>query len=207
MFSTARANLPAPPSAPAPACPPERCAAPGRRWKKPCAQAPRQGRRADNERRTRPRRRPPRRSPRPARAACAPGSDRSHRRRVHRPRPWGSPPCGARSPAPRAVLVTSLHTVETPKDAVDVLACDANGRFLVRTPLLPVAVNGAGDAAAALFFFHYLRGGLAEALARTVSSIFGLVRRTAQAGTRELLLIEAQEELLAPSKNFRPEPV
>jgi pyridoxine kinase len=113
-----------------------------------------------------------------------------------------------RARGPRAVLVTSLHTAETPKHAVDVLACDASGRFLVRTPLLPVTVNGAGDAAAALFFFHYLRtGNVAEALARTVSSIFGLVRRTAEAGTRELVLIEAQEELVAPSKIFRPEPV
>jgi len=113
-----------------------------------------------------------------------------------------------RKRGPRAVLVTSLHTAETPADAVDVLACDERGRFLVRTPLLPIAVNGAGDAAAALFFFHYLRAAdLAEALARTVSSIFGLVRRTAQAGTRELLLIEAQEELVAPSQTFRPEPV
>ena len=59
-----------------------------------------------------------------------------------------------------------------------------------------------------LFFFHYLRtGDLADALSRTVSSIFGLVRCTAQAGMRELLLIEAQEELVAPSQIFRPEPV
>jgi len=113
-----------------------------------------------------------------------------------------------RKRGPRAVLVTSLHTTETPADAVDVLACDERGRYLVRTPLLPVAVNGAGDAAAALFFFHYLRtGDLAEALARTVSSVFGLVRRTAQAGMRELILIEAQGELVAPSQAFRPEPV
>jgi len=113
-----------------------------------------------------------------------------------------------RACGPGAVLVTSLHTAETPADAVDVLACDARGRFLIRTPLLPATVNGAGDAAAGLFFFHYLRtGNLAEALARTVSSIFGLVRRTVQAGTRELLLVEAQEELVAPSQTFRPEPV
>lgn len=113
-----------------------------------------------------------------------------------------------RKRGPDAVLVTSLHTAETPADAVDVIACDARGRYLVRTPLLPVAVNGAGDAAAALFFFHYLRtGDVAETLACTVSSIFGLVRRTAQAGARELLLIEAQEELVAPSQVFRPEPI
>jgi len=113
-----------------------------------------------------------------------------------------------RAAGPRAVLVTSLHTAETPDDAVDLLACDPSGRFLVRTPLLPVAVNGAGDAAAALFFFHYLRGGdVGESLARTAASVFGIVRRTAQAGSRELLLIEAQEELVAPSQTFRPEPV
>jgi pyridoxine kinase len=113
-----------------------------------------------------------------------------------------------RARGPRAVLVTSLHTAETPRDAVDMLACDASERFMVRTPLLPVAVNGAGDAAAALFFFHYLRtGDLAEALARTASSVFGIVRRTAQAGSREILLIEAQEELVAPNQIFRPEPV
>jgi pyridoxine kinase len=113
-----------------------------------------------------------------------------------------------RKRGPGAVLVTSLHTTETPADAVDVLACDTRGRFLLRTPLLPVAVNGAGDAAAALLFLHYVStGDVADALARTVSSIFGLVRRTAQAGLRELLLIEAQEELVAPSQIFRPEPV
>jgi pyridoxine kinase len=115
---------------------------------------------------------------------------------------------GLRARGPRAVLVTSLHTAQTPQDAVDMLACDPSGRFLVRTPLLPATVNGAGDAAAALFFFHYLRcGDLAEALSRTASSIFGIVRRTAQAGSRELVLIEAQEELVAPSQVFRPEPV
>jgi pyridoxine kinase len=113
-----------------------------------------------------------------------------------------------RARGPRAVLVTSLHTAETPADCVDLLACGDAGRFLVRTPLLPVSVNGAGDAVAALFFFHYLRSGvLAEALSRAASAIFGVLRRTAEAGSRELLLIDAQEELVAPSRVFRPEPV
>ncbi|MFL5065350.1 MAG: pyridoxal kinase PdxY, partial [Xanthobacteraceae bacterium] len=52
---------------------------------------------------------------------------------------------------PRVVLVTSLHTRETPKDAVDVLVSDEAGRCRVRTPYLPLQVNGAGDAIAALF--------------------------------------------------------
>jgi pyridoxine kinase len=107
---------------------------------------------------------------------------------------------------PRAILVTSLHTDETPPDAIDLVASDASGRFRVRTPKLPIAVNGAGDAIAALFFAHYLRTvSAAEALSRAASSVFGVLRRTAQAGSREILLIEAQDELLNPSRVFEPE--
>ena len=60
---------------------------------------------------------------------------------------------------PRAILVTSLHTDETPADSIDLLASDETGCFLVRTPKLPLTINGAGDAVAALFFAHYLRDG------------------------------------------------
>ncbi|MGE3868852.1 MAG: pyridoxal kinase PdxY [Pseudorhodoplanes sp.] len=107
---------------------------------------------------------------------------------------------------PRAVLVTSLHVEGTPDDAVDLVASGREGRFRVRTPKLPIAVNGAGDAVAALFFAHFLRdGALATALARAASSIFGVLKRTAERGAREILLIEAQEEIVAPSRLFEPE--
>jgi pyridoxine kinase len=104
---------------------------------------------------------------------------------------------------PKAILVTSLHTDETPGDAIDLVTSDASGRFRVRTPKLPISVNGAGDAIAALFFAHYLRtGSSGEALSRAASSIFGLLKRTADAGSREILLIEAQEEFVKPSRVF-----
>lgn len=107
---------------------------------------------------------------------------------------------------PKAVLVTSLHTDETPPDAIDLVASDASGRFRVRTPKLPISVNGAGDAIAALFFAHYLRtGSAAEAVSSAASSIYGLLRRTADAGSREILLIEAQEEFVTPSRVFDAE--
>ncbi len=35
---------------------------------------------------------------------------------------------------PRAILVTSLHTQETPADSIDLLASDASGCFRLRTP-------------------------------------------------------------------------
>jgi pyridoxine kinase len=109
---------------------------------------------------------------------------------------------------PRVLLVTSLHTRETPEDAVDVLVSDQTGRFRVRTPKLPIAVNGAGDAVAALFFGHLLRSGSAsDALSCAVSAIFGVLNRTAEAGSHEILLVEGQEEIVAPSRMFEPEPL
>jgi pyridoxine kinase len=104
---------------------------------------------------------------------------------------------------PKVVLVTSLHTDDTPADAIDLVASDASGRFRVRTPKLPISVNGAGDAIAALFFAHHLRtGSAAEALARAASSVFGVLKRTADAGSGEILLVDAQEEFVTPSRAF-----
>jgi pyridoxine kinase len=109
---------------------------------------------------------------------------------------------------PEVVLVTSLHTRETPEDAIDLLAGDADGFWRVRTPKLSVAVNGAGDAIAALFFVHYARtGSAATALGEAAASVYGLLRRTAEAGSREILTVEAQEEFVAPTTRFPVEEV
>jgi pyridoxine kinase len=106
---------------------------------------------------------------------------------------------------PRAVLVTSVRSDATPADSLDVIASGAGGRHLVRTPLLATPANGAGDLIAALFFFHYLRSNAAaDALAAATSSVFGLLRRTRDAGAAETVLIAAQDELVAPSQRFAP---
>lgn len=107
---------------------------------------------------------------------------------------------------PRAVLVTSLRTGETPADAIDLLAADEGGAHLLRTPLLPLSVNGAGDAVAALFLFHHLNTGrAADALEAAGSAIHGVLRRTADAGSREILTVAAQDEFVAPGELFRSE--
>ncbi len=107
---------------------------------------------------------------------------------------------------PRAVLVTSLYTEETPTDALDLLAVDDGGAWRLRTPLLSIDVNGAGDAIAALFLYYVLRAGTARvALEEAGSSISGLLRRTAEAGSREILLVGAQDEFVAPSERFQAE--
>ena len=114
--------------------------------------------------------------------------------------------CGAiHAMGPACVLVTSLHVEDTPKDMIDLFASGPDGRFRLRTPRLEIIVNGAGDAIAALFFAHYLRTrSTAEALSLASSSIYGLLRQTAEAGAREILLVDAQEEFVNPSRKFMP---
>ncbi|HEV7253633.1 MAG TPA: pyridoxal kinase PdxY [Mesorhizobium sp.] len=104
---------------------------------------------------------------------------------------------------PKVVLVTSLQTDDTPDDSVDLLA-GAGGRFWrVRTPKLGVSVNGAGDAIAALFLVHYLRSRSADvALQEAASSVWGLLKRTEEAGSREILTVSAQDEFVNPSRRF-----
>ena len=109
---------------------------------------------------------------------------------------------------PRVVLTTSLVTDDTPDDAIDLLASEGGRHHRVRTPRLDVSVNGAGDAIAALFLAHWLRTrSAAAALEMAASSVFGLLARTEAAGSREILLVDAQEEFLTPSRVFAVEEV
>ena len=109
---------------------------------------------------------------------------------------------------PRTVLTTSLVSDDTPQDAVDLLASEGGRHWRVRTPRLGLSVNGAGDAIAALFLAHRVRSGsAAEALERAAASVYGLLARTEAAGSREVLLVEGQEELVSPSRTFPVEEV
>ncbi|MGV7030281.1 pyridoxal kinase PdxY [Methylobacterium symbioticum] len=109
---------------------------------------------------------------------------------------------------PRVVLVTSLITDATPADAIDLLAGEGGAFWLLRTPRLSLDVNGAGDCIAALFFVHYARTGSATlALGMAGASVYGLLRRTAEAGSREILTVAAQDEFVSPSETFPVVPV
>jgi pyridoxine kinase len=109
---------------------------------------------------------------------------------------------------PQVVVVTSLRTRETPADCLDLLVSEKGARCRVRTPYLPLVLNGAGDVIAALFFAHYLDSGSAgQALSLAASSLFGILNHTAEEGSAEMLLVAAQNELVAPSQIFEPEQV
>jgi pyridoxine kinase len=104
---------------------------------------------------------------------------------------------------PRRLLLTSLRTDDTPEDAMDMLAMERGAFHRLRTPRLPLNVNGAGDAIAALFLFHTLAGrSAAEAMAASGASLHGILAATAAAGVRELQTIAAQQELVTPSARF-----
>ena len=113
-----------------------------------------------------------------------------------------------RARGPRVVVATSLQLDDTPVGALDILAGDEAGLWRVRTPNLPISVNGSGDVFAALFFHHWLEtSDTAEALSRAASSVYALVKATFDSSSRELSLIAAQDELTRPSQLFAAEAV
>lgn len=107
---------------------------------------------------------------------------------------------------PKTVLVTSVQRPETGEDEIEMLAVDGERAFLVSTPKLPFKRNGSGDVTAALFTGHYVETHDAkEALKRTASSIYDLLRTTYEADSQELLLIESQDAFAHPQLQFRVE--
>jgi pyridoxine kinase len=108
-----------------------------------------------------------------------------------------------RATGPGTVLVTSVITGETPEESLDMVAVSGEGAFVVRTPRLPINPPGAGDLTSAVFLANLLDGhDLPTALARTTSSVFAVMEATAEAGTREMRIIESQDALASPAMQF-----
>lgn len=106
---------------------------------------------------------------------------------------------------PKVVVVTSLVTPDAPAEDIRVLAVTPEAAWTVTTPLLafPTPLNGAGDALAALFLGHTLKGlAVPDALSATVSGLFQLFADTQAAQTRELQLVSTGAKLLAPARTF-----
>ena len=60
----------------------------------------------------------------------------------------------AREMGPSTVLVTSVARPDAPQDAIEMVAVDDSGAWIIRTPRLPFKRNGSGDVTAALFTGH-----------------------------------------------------
>lgn len=114
----------------------------------------------------------------------------------------------ARSLGPSVVLLTSLRHADTPEDQIEILVVSAESSWRLRTPFLALdpAPNGAGDALAALFLAHYLSSrDPARALEAAGAAIFAVIAATQAAGTRELRLIAAQDQMVRPGRRFPAE--
>lgn len=79
----------------------------------------------------------------------------------------------------------------------------ANGEaWLAATPLLENPPHGSGDLMAALFLGHRLhRRSIKDSLADAAASVFHVLAASIAAGSRELLLVENQDRLAAPSRD------
>jgi pyridoxine kinase len=109
----------------------------------------------------------------------------------------------ARAMGPASVLVTSVERPDAEPDTIEMLAVTPDGAWIVQTPRLPLKANGSGDVTAALFTGHYRStGDAADALARTTSSVWDLLRTTLESGERELQLVESQEFYADPRLQF-----
>jgi pyridoxine kinase len=114
----------------------------------------------------------------------------------------------ARALGPGTVLVTSMLRPDRPEDTIEMLAVNGDGAWTVRTPRLPMKVNGSGDLTAALFTAHLKEtGSAAAALAATASSVYAVLSATLESGERELRIIAAQDAIAHPDNEFEVEQV
>jgi len=107
-----------------------------------------------------------------------------------------------RQAGPRTVLVTSVRTRETPTGSIGMVAVSDDGAWAVSTPLLPLAVNGAGDLTAALFLAHTMTASPRVALSRTAASVHAVLEATHRGGHPEIQIVAAQEAIARPDERF-----
>ncbi|MDR1302383.1 MAG: pyridoxal kinase PdxY [Treponema sp.] len=112
---------------------------------------------------------------------------------------------------PQVILVTSFREGVSPLgslspgDHIDMLVSDGKERYRIRTPELPftAVMAGSGDLTAAVFLSRYLETrDIKRTLELTTASVYGIMEATFKTNSRELIMIQAQEELVAPSSLF-----
>lgn len=104
----------------------------------------------------------------------------------------------------KTVVITSVMTPDVPPGTLATLAVTGEHAWTVYTPVIerqPLP-NGMGDTFSAILLARLLLGdSLPHALAHATSSLFALVHATCD-GSRDLPLIAAQAEIVAPSRPF-----
>jgi pyridoxine kinase len=109
-----------------------------------------------------------------------------------------------RGRGPDVVIVTSLATPDIPDSELGTLAVNGEGAWLVTTPRLALhpLPNGMGDVFSATLLGRLLAGqALPQALELATATLYALVGQTEE-GARDLPLVAAQEQIVAPAKRF-----
>lgn len=104
----------------------------------------------------------------------------------------------------RTVIITSLMTPDIAAGQLATVAVTAKAAWAVYTPVIDLQPlpNGMGDAFSAITLAHLLQGkALPQALKQATASLYELVRHTS-AGSRDLPLIEQQEQIVQPRAEF-----
>ncbi len=105
-----------------------------------------------------------------------------------------------RSRGPDLVLVTSAIAQA---DSLTMLAVSSAGAWQVTTPLLDRTFTGSGDLTSAMFLAQYLETrDPGVAVGRTADVVYSVLKATTDAGSSELLLVGAQDEIVNPSHHF-----
>ena len=115
---------------------------------------------------------------------------------------WEKEAClGISDRGPPTAVATSVRTAA----GTGALACRGSEAWLVETPLLPVAGNGAGDTMTAILLGRLLGGApLADAVSHAVSATFELL----EAGDGDgVAPVAAQDRIAAPGRVFPARPV
>lgn len=107
-----------------------------------------------------------------------------------------------RAMGPSTVLVTSA--VFDDEQVMRMVAVNGEGAWQVETPLIDQMFVGSGDLTTAVFVARLLSGiPLSQTLELTAGSVYGVLRATTDAGSSELTIVPAQEELVNPSNTFQ----
>lgn len=108
-----------------------------------------------------------------------------------------------RAAGPEIVVVTSAVVAGADENEIAMIAVDGQGAWQVVTPRLDYTYTGSGDLTAATFLAHYLATrSVPDALGATADVVYSVLERTKALGRRELALVAAQDEIVAPSHHF-----
>lgn len=108
-----------------------------------------------------------------------------------------------REVGPEVVLVTSVVTEEAAPDTVTMVAVNSEGAWSVTTPLLGRTFTGSGDLTTSIFLAALFESGsVSDAVGRTADVVYSVLERTTQLDRRELALVAAQDDLVAPRHHF-----